>query len=128
MKGYKGMVTNKITSRKKIQAPIGKQMVKGKQVLIGKKTSEGGQEPKGKQELEEKPKLEEQQKQKENFSIVGIGASAGGLGAFEAFFSGIPKKVNPGVAFVIVQHLDPKYKSILTSLIGRATQTCKFTR
>ena len=52
---------------------------------------------------------------------MGIGASAGGLGAFEAFFSGIPKDVNPGVAFVIIQHLDPKHKSILTSLIGRYT-------
>lgn len=121
------MVIDKITSRKKIQAPIGKQIPKGKQVLKGKKIPEenpkpeGEQESKGEQEIEEKPKLEDQQKQKENFPIVGIGASAGGLGAFEAFFSAIPKKVNPGVAFVIVQHLDPKYKSILTSLIGRYT-------
>ena len=52
---------------------------------------------------------------------MGIGASAGGLAAFEAFFSGLPENVNPGVAFVIIQHLDPKHKSILSTLIGRYT-------
>ena len=39
------------------------------------------------------------------FPIVGIGASAGGLAAFEAFFSGMPADVDPGMAFVLVQHL-----------------------
>ncbi|MCX7142960.1 MAG: hypothetical protein NT123_18230, partial [Proteobacteria bacterium] len=47
------------------------------------------------------------------FPIVGIGASAGGLAAFEAFFSGMPAKVDPGMAFVLVQHLAPDHKSIL---------------
>jgi len=53
------------------------------------------------------------------FPIVGIGASAGGLAAFEAFFSALP--VGSGMAFVIVQHLAPDHKSILTELIGRYT-------
>ena len=53
------------------------------------------------------------------FPIVGIGASAGGLGAFEAFFSGMPAHTDPGMAFVLVQHLDPDHKSILTELIRR---------
>ena len=39
------------------------------------------------------------------FPIVGIGASAGGLAAFEAFFAGMPSDVDPGMAFVLVQHL-----------------------
>jgi two-component system CheB/CheR fusion protein len=56
------------------------------------------------------------------FPIVGIGASAGGLGAFEAFFSGMPTEVDPGMAFVLVQHLDPDHKSILTDLIRRYTR------
>ncbi len=56
-----------------------------------------------------------------NFPIVGIGASAGGLAAFEAFFSGMPADVEPGMAFVLVQHLDPNHKSILTALIRRYT-------
>ncbi len=51
------------------------------------------------------------------FSIVGIGASAGGLAAFEAFFSGMPADVDPDMAFVLVQHLAPDHKSILTDLI-----------
>lgn len=56
------------------------------------------------------------------FPIVGIGASAGGLAAFEAFFSGMPTDVDPGMAFVLVQHLAPDHKSILTELIRRYTR------
>jgi two-component system CheB/CheR fusion protein len=48
------------------------------------------------------------------FPIVGIGASAGGLAAFEAFFSGMPFDADPGMAFVLVQHLAPDHKSIIT--------------
>jgi two-component system CheB/CheR fusion protein len=57
-----------------------------------------------------------------SFPIVGIGASAGGLAAFEAFFSGMPKDSDPGMAFVLVQHLAPDHESILTDLIGRYTR------
>lgn len=56
------------------------------------------------------------------FPIVGIGASAGGLAAFEAFFSGMPLNADPGMAFVLVQHLAPDHKSILTELIQRYTR------
>ena len=56
------------------------------------------------------------------FPIVGIGASAGGLAAFEAFFSGMPADAEPGMAFVLVQHLAPDHKSILTDLIRRYTR------
>jgi len=56
------------------------------------------------------------------FPIVGIGASAGGLAAFEAFFSGIPADVDPCMAFVLVQHLSPDHKSILVDLIRRYTR------
>ncbi len=59
---------------------------------------------------------------KEDFPIVGIGASAGGLAAFEAFFSAIPANSKTGIAFVLIQHLDPNHKSILTELIERYTQ------
>ena len=57
------------------------------------------------------------------FPIVGIGASAGGLAAFEAFFSDMPADTDPGMAFVLVQHLAPDHKSILTDLIRRYTRT-----
>ena len=54
---------------------------------------------------------------KASFPIVGIGASAGGLAAFEAFFSGMPAETDPGMAFVLVQHLAPDHKSILSDLV-----------
>ncbi|MEO8007679.1 MAG: chemotaxis protein CheB [Betaproteobacteria bacterium] len=57
-----------------------------------------------------------------SFPIVGIGASAGGLAAFEAFFSGMPADADPGMAFVLVQHLAPDHKSILSDLIRRCTR------
>ena len=56
------------------------------------------------------------------FPIVGIGASAGGLAAFEAFFSAMPPHNDPGMAFVLVQHLAPDHKSILTDLVRRYTR------
>ncbi len=58
----------------------------------------------------------------QEFPVVGIGASAGGLAAFEAFFSGLPANTDPGMAFVLVQHLAPDHKSILTDLIRRYTR------
>src|SRR5512144_265696 len=53
------------------------------------------------------------------FPVVGIGASAGGLEAFEQFFSNMPP--NSGAAFVLVPHLDPTHKSIMTELLKRYT-------
>ena len=54
-----------------------------------------------------------------SFPIVAIGASAGGLEAFEKFFKYMP--ADCGMAFVLIQHLDPTHKSILTELVKRAT-------
>jgi two-component system CheB/CheR fusion protein len=51
------------------------------------------------------------------FPIVGIGASAGGFEAFSEFLKFLP--ADTGMAFVLVQHLDPKHKSRLTELLGR---------
>ncbi|MFW6368859.1 MAG: chemotaxis protein CheB [Spirochaetota bacterium] len=56
-----------------------------------------------------------------SFPIVGIGALAGGLAAFEAFFSGMPADADPGMAFVLVQHLAPDHESMLADLIKRYT-------
>lgn len=55
----------------------------------------------------------------EKFPIVGIGASAGGLEAFELFFKNLP--IDTGMAFVIIQHLDPTQAGILPELIQRKT-------
>ena len=54
------------------------------------------------------------------FPIVGIGASAGGLEACEAFFRAMP--ADSGVAFVIVVHLDPTHVSIMPELLQRHTK------
>lgn len=51
------------------------------------------------------------------FPIVGIGASAGGFEAFSELLKYLP--ANTGMAFVLIQHLDPKHKSQLTELLGR---------
>jgi two-component system CheB/CheR fusion protein len=53
------------------------------------------------------------------FPIVGIGASAGGLEAFEQFFHAMP--ANCGLAFVLIPHLDPNHASLLTEILQRAT-------
>ena len=51
--------------------------------------------------------------------IVGIGASAGGLAALEQFFGQVPP--DSGLAYVVVQHLDPTEKSLLVELLQRIT-------
>jgi two-component system, chemotaxis family, CheB/CheR fusion protein len=53
------------------------------------------------------------------FPIVGIGASAGGLEALDQFLKHVPN--GSGIAFVIIQHLDPTHKGILVELLQRAT-------
>ena len=53
-------------------------------------------------------------------SIVGVGASAGGLEAFEQLLAALPE--DSGMAFVLVQHLAPTHESILSELLGRATR------
>ena len=54
-----------------------------------------------------------------NFPIVGIGTSAGGLEALELFFKNIPK--NNGMAFVVIQHLDPTRVGLLPEILQRIT-------
>ena len=53
------------------------------------------------------------------FHIVGIGASAGGLEAFEQFFRNV--RPDSGMAFVLVSHLDPDHASMLTEILQRST-------
>ncbi len=51
--------------------------------------------------------------------VVGIGASAGGLEALERFFSAMP--ADSGMAFVVIQHLSPDFKSLMDELLARVT-------
>ena len=59
---------------------------------------------------------------KTHFPVVGIGASAGGLAAIEEFLSALPADRDLGMAFVLVQHLDPDHKSLLLDLVSRYTR------
>jgi two-component system, chemotaxis family, CheB/CheR fusion protein len=56
----------------------------------------------------------------DKFPIVGIGASAGGLEALEQFMSNVPE--NSGMAYVVIQHLDPTHKGMLPELLQRITR------
>src|ERR1700677_4202222 len=51
--------------------------------------------------------------------VVGLGASAGGLEALQQFIANVPPA--SGMAYVVVQHLDPTHKAMLTELLQRAT-------
>jgi two-component system, chemotaxis family, CheB/CheR fusion protein len=58
--------------------------------------------------------------QEDNFFVVGIGASAGGLRALEEFFENMP--TDSGAAFVVIQHLSPDFKSLMKELLERSTR------
>jgi len=111
MKGCENMVEKKTTRKGRTQVPEEKQLTEEEQLHSAEKTSVNGQPA---------PDSDSDNIQ-DDFPVVGIGASAGGLAAFEAFFSAMPDSPGPGMAFVLVQHLDPKHKSLLTTLIGRYT-------
>jgi len=53
-------------------------------------------------------------------AIVGVGASAGGLEAIQAFFEHMP--TDSGMAFVVIQHLSPDHKSLMVELLSRKTE------
>ncbi|MDP4267023.1 MAG: CheR family methyltransferase [Bacteroidota bacterium] len=61
-----------------------------------------------------------------DFPVIGIGTSAGGLNALELFFRAIPENKKTGMAFIVVQHLDPDHKSILNDLIQQYTSMSVF--
>ncbi len=55
-----------------------------------------------------------------SFRIVAIGASLGGLDAISRLLKNVPS--NSGMAFIVVQHLNPNHKSILTSILSKTTK------
>ena len=54
-----------------------------------------------------------------DFPVVGIGASAGGLRSLESLFDHMPS--DTGMAFVIIQHLSPDFKSLMDEILARHT-------
>lgn len=55
----------------------------------------------------------------DGFPVVAIGSSAGGFDALKKFFTNLPS--DPGIAFVLIQHLDPTHKSSMVDLMKRYT-------
>ncbi|MEJ6483489.1 chemotaxis protein CheB [Nostoc punctiforme UO1] len=62
----------------------------------------------------------QQDKSDELFPIVGIAASAGGLEAFTQLLNHLP--IDTGMAFVLIQHLDPNQKSLLSDILAKETE------
>ncbi|MEO8617708.1 MAG: chemotaxis protein CheB [Luteolibacter sp.] len=90
-------------------------MTKGDKVPSGtRKTSKRVRQP-----ADLKEAIETSLKVGRPFSIVGLGASAGGLEALEVFFKKMP--VDSGLAFIVVQHLDPTHEDMLPDLLQRDT-------
>jgi two-component system CheB/CheR fusion protein len=102
--------TKKKTARKKKTPSPEKTRVKKKTLKTRKKTAAQARAKKN-------PVIEDK---KAGFSIVGIGASAGGLEAFGEFFNHMPE--NSGMAFVLVPHLDPTHKSIIGEILTKYTR------
>jgi len=64
--------------------------------------------------------LLQEESSKHSFTIVAIGASAGGLEAFSLLLKNLPS--DTGMAFIYVQHLSPDHKSLLTSILSKITK------
>jgi two-component system CheB/CheR fusion protein len=71
-------------------------------------------------EEEEQPQRKPPKTEALDFPVVGVGASAGGLEAFRQLLKALPN--DPGMAFVLISHLDPTHESAMTELLGRATR------
>lgn len=69
--------------------------------------------------MAEEDRTSDEEGESDAFPIVGVGASAGGLESLEELFSEVP--VNSGIAFVVVQHLSPDFKSVMDELLARRT-------
>src|SRR5882672_11136669 len=57
--------------------------------------------------------------ERNDFPVVGLGASAGGLEAFTKLFTALPP--DSGMAFILIQHLDPTHESMMVALLGSHT-------
>jgi two-component system CheB/CheR fusion protein len=110
---------------KKRTVPIKKRASVSKRDLPDKKSAKVTPPKRGKPSDRSKSKssaaqfITEVKKPVSGFPVVGIGASAGGLEALELFFTHMPSEA--GIAFVIIQHLDPEHKSIMDELLKRRT-------
>ncbi|NJL59885.1 MAG: chemotaxis protein CheB [Desulfobacteraceae bacterium] len=73
-----------------------------------------------KEKTDQKVKKPSRSGREKAFYIAGIGASAGGLEAFEKFFKAMPE--NSGIGFIVVSHLDPSHVTLLPELLQKYTK------
>src|ERR1051325_5388200 len=96
-------------------------MAKGKNKNPKKKTGNlkkrGGTTP---QRVKPSPGRKQSSPKSHPLTVVGVGASAGGLEAFKNLLRAIPE--NTGMAYVLVQHLHPKHESLLPEILSRSTK------
>jgi two-component system, chemotaxis family, CheB/CheR fusion protein len=84
-----------------------------------KKTKKPAQSPAAHRKTGETNKVNLNPSQNDEITVVGIGASAGGLKALRAFFEALPSKT--GMAYVVITHLHPEHESHLAELLQRST-------
>ncbi|MES9926563.1 MAG: chemotaxis protein CheB, partial [Candidatus Thiodiazotropha sp. 6PDIVS] len=82
-----------------------------------KKSKSGAQTASRKKRQSSKPGGDKITEIHKDIPVVGIAVSAGGLKAFKALLSHLP--TNTGLGFVLIQHLDPNYKSILSEILSK---------
>ncbi|MEO8324397.1 MAG: chemotaxis protein CheB [Nitrospirota bacterium] len=97
--------------------PLPKKAAPRSPVQAQSKTSRSS--PKFLSQFEKNARSSDVQERQPGFPIVGIGASAGGLEAFEEFFTQMPS--DSGLAFVVVPHQSPTHTSLLPSLLQKYT-------
>jgi two-component system CheB/CheR fusion protein len=110
------VVTGSTGGRDKMPAPNKKTTPTKKRKTATKKTPVKAKSPSKRTVSQKRPA----KTKKEDFYIVGMGASAGGLEAFEKFFANMPSDTN--MAFVLVPHLDPTHVSIMPELLQKHTR------
>ncbi len=103
-------------TRKKEEPDKKKTISTPRKTVTRKKIEPDGAPP----SLQEEKAVVARSETKPGFPVVGIGASAGGLEAFEQFFANMPPDSNMG--FVLVPHLDPTHKSMMPELIQRTSK------
>src|ERR1700759_5470024 len=88
-------------------------------MAVGRAQSAGPDNAEEVDEVLQTASSQESSEERPELHVVALGASAGGLEALEKFFDNVPK--DSGMAFVVVQHLSPDFKSLMDEILGRRT-------
>src|ERR1700759_5766327 len=89
-------------------------------MAVGRAQSAGPDNAEEVDEVLQTASSQESSEERPELHVVALGASAGGLEALEKFFDNVP--ADSGLAFVVVQHLSPDFKSLMNELLARHTK------